>query len=66
MRKADAQFLIEVSVWKLTLDLAEEECPLGQLGFPLVMNKAEMHQVAFLVTFLAGKWLFRGLTCPVV
>lgn len=39
----DPQFLMEVSIWKLTLDLAGEECPLGQLGLPLVRNKAEMH-----------------------
>lgn len=43
MRNVDAQFLMEVPIWKLTLDLAEEERPLGPLGFPLVMNKAEMH-----------------------
>lgn len=43
MRKGEAQFLAEVSSWKLTLYLAEEECPLGQLCFPSVMNKAEMH-----------------------
>lgn len=42
-RKADIQFLVEVSVWKLTLDLAEGGCPFGQLDFPLVLNKAEMH-----------------------